>query len=203
MNIHTILEHLASVDPILGRAIDSQKGALAPIIKADSHYYLANLCRSVASQQLSVKAASTIWDRTHSVVSNWNNPVLIVNARDEELRTCGLSFQKISYVKNIAHAVLDGSLDIENLDTMDDRDVCITLTAIKGIGQWTSEMFLIFSLGRQDVFSAGDLGLRNAMAILYSMSSITPAEALQKSKLWAPYRSTASRILWKTLDNQA
>lgn len=202
MNIDTILDYFDTVDPVLavaGRLVKSKMGTLQ---KQPPENYLSDLCESIVSQQLSVKAASTIWSRTHSVVASWNDPRLIMAAHIDDLRACGLSGQKAGYVKNIADAILSGNLHLSRFDEMTDQQTVDELVLVKGIGQWTAEMFLIFSLGRPDVFSGGDLGLRNAMKKLYNLPSITPQEAIAVSEKWSPFRSMASRILWKTLDNE-
>ncbi len=202
MDIDTILDYFETVDPILAQAGREVATKLTLVIKQPSRNYLSDLCESIVSQQLSVKAASTIWARTHGTVRNWNDPNQIISARTEDLRTCGLSGQKIGYVKNIADAVLNQKLHLTRFDEMTDQETINELVQIKGIGQWTAEMFLMFSLGREDIFSSGDLGLRNGIKKLYSLESVTPQSAYEISLKWAPYRSCASRILWKSLDNE-
>jgi DNA-3-methyladenine glycosylase II len=170
--------------------------------KSTEDMYLENLCCSIVSQQLSVKAASTIWARAREAC-NFSSPDNILEVPNDVLRSAGLSGQKINYVKNIAKAVQDGSLPIHTLDTMDDEAVIKTLVTIKGVGRWTAEMFMIFSLGREDVFSAGDLGIRNAMTQMYDGALRYPDDYLQQSLRWAPYRSLACLLLWHSLDNKA
>lgn len=202
MDSATILDKLETLDPILAQAGKQIRPLLTPIIKQPVENYLSDLCESIVSQQLSVKAASTIWSRTHAVIGDWNNPIQILSVELDCLRSCGLSGQKALYVKNIADAVLRHRLHLDSFDSMTDQQVIAELVNIKGIGQWTSEMFLIFSLGRQDIFSGSDLGLRNAIKKLYNLPDLTPQEAIILSEKWSPFRSTASRILWKTLDNE-
>ena len=125
-------------------------------------------------------------------------PKKVATLETEALRACGLSFQKIGYIQNIASAFLSGALSEAFLCTADDAAVIQALTAIKGIGQWTAEMFLIFCLGREDVFSYGDLGLRKGMAWLYDTKSTpSPEFARAVNALWSPYNSTASLYLWE------
>jgi len=202
MNIDRVLGHFRSVDPILAEAGQICAGDLQEIVALHADGYLSDLCESIVSQQLSVKAASTIWSRTHAVVANWNNPEAILGAEAEELRGCGLSYQKVSYVKNIAQAVSDETLHIHDFDSMTDEEISRELIKVKGIGQWTAEMFLIFTLGRQDVFSSGDLGLKNAIKKLYKIDEVTPTIAGEMANKWSPYQSLACRILWKSLDNE-
>jgi DNA-3-methyladenine glycosylase II len=115
------------------------------------------------------------------------------------LRGAGLSGQKVSYVKNIARGMIEGILNPLSYSSIDEAEIIAELVTIKGIGVWTAEMFLIFTLGKQDVFSIGDLGLRNAIKLHYG--DMSPAEMLDLSEKWSPYRSYASLILWKSLDN--
>lgn len=202
MNSDKVLQHFESVDQILAETAKQHLSLLNPIVALKTDGYLSDLCQSIVSQQLSVKAASTIWSRTHAVVANWNDPTLILEADTEDLRSCGLSYQKASYVKNIAQSVAEGSLHVHDFDAMSDEDISRELIKVKGIGQWTTEMFLIFTLGRPDVFSSGDLGLRNAIKKLYGLVEVTPSIASDMAMKWSPYRSTACRLLWKTLDNE-
>ena len=202
MDIDTILDYFETVDPILASAGRNIASRLTLPVRQPSKNYLSDLCESIVSQQLSVKAASTIWARTHGTVSDWNDPHMILLASTQDLRSCGLSGQKISYVKNIAEAILSHKLHLSRFDEMTDQETIDELVQIKGIGQWTAEMFLMFSLAREDIFSSGDLGLRNGIKKLYGLDSITPQIAHELSLKWAPYRSCASRILWKTLDNE-
>lgn len=201
MNIDTILEHFSIVDPILADAGKKMRSSLEPITVVDHTAYLSSLCQSIVGQQLSVKAASTIWQRTHSVIDDWNSPNVILAADNSDLRNCGLSYQKIGYIQNVATAIEEKILHIEQFDSISDEEICRELTAVKGIGRWTAEMFLIFTLGREDIFSAGDLGLRNSIAKLYGFGSVSAEGANNIAKKWSPHRSTASRILWAHLDN--
>jgi DNA-3-methyladenine glycosylase II len=157
---------------------------------------------AIVSQQLSVKAAATIFKRFKELFSQPIPPVNEILAMPEEkMRSAGLSFQKIKYVKAFAQALYDKTLDLESLKNLSDEDVITELTKVKGIGRWTAEMILIFSLKREDIFSLGDLGLRNAVARLYDISRDDLKQIEDISKKWAPHRSLASRYLWKSLEN--
>jgi DNA-3-methyladenine glycosylase II len=118
------------------------------------------------------------------------------------LRAVGLSTAKTKYVKSLAQAIEERSLDLEDLRTKSDEEVITELIKIKGIGRWTAEMFLIFTLHRTDVFSVGDLGLRTAVARLYTIDRDNLSEIQKISEQWSPYRSFAARYLWKSLDNE-
>lgn len=196
----TILSHFRFSDPILYDVILRHENELGSYKKQNAENYMKELCESIVSQQLSVKAAKTIWSRSLLYIKDWNDPHEIINTPELTFREFGLSRQKISYIRNIAQANADGHLHTLKFDRMTDTEIITELTKIKGIGQWTAEMFLIFTLGRPDVFSAGDLGLRNAICWLYQLKSISPVQATELSVRWAPYRSYASRALWLSLD---
>ena len=195
-----IADHLSHNDPILARLVEQYGKDLHTPSQTNSTNFIEELCETIVSQQLSVKAASTIWGRARANVKDWNNPVLILDCDDLVLRQAGLSGQKVSYVKNIARAVMDGTLHPDSYLRLPEQEIIDELVKVKGIGVWTAEMFLIFSLGREDVFSIGDLGLRNAIKKHYGSLD---AEAMQELSLrWAPYRSYASLLLWKSLGNE-
>jgi len=160
-----------------------------------------DLVSNIVGQQLSVKAAATIWGRVQALIGEIA-PKNVLETSDEAIRQAGCSYSKIRYIKNIATVVLDNTLDISNLHSYDDEEIILQLTAIKGVGRWTAEMFLIFSLGREDVFSFGDGGLRNSINRLYSNGTIlSKDEVVVLTDKWKPYRSIASLYLWKNLDN--
>ena len=119
------------------------------------------------------------------------------------MRQAGCSYNKIRYIKNIAEAVTDKSLDLENITQYDNEEIIRQLTVIKGVGRWTAEMFLIFSLAREDVFSFGDIGLLNAANKLYGNGAVLGKdEVMAITESWAPYRSYGCLYLWKSLDNK-
>lgn len=161
-----------------------------------------DIIESIISQQLSVKAAATISHRFKSLYgAKFPTPQQIVDTPDLDIRGRGISFSKIKYIKGVAQAILDGELDLEKLPTLSDEEVLVELVKLKGIGQWTAEMILIFTFRRPDVFSVGDLGLRTAVSKLYGIDR-DDLEAIEKLSLtWSPYRSTVARYLWKSLDN--
>ena len=127
-------------------------------------------------------------------------PTQILAMPEQKIREAGISFQKISYIKNIATAFTNGEIKSDELTKMNDDEVILHLTELKGIGKWTAEMILIFTLNRPDVFSIGDLGLRRAVERLYGISTHT--EILKLSENWKPHRSTASWYLWRSLENK-
>lgn len=152
----------------------------------------ASLIRSVNGQQLSVKAAAAIAGRLAAATENFS-PALIASARPEDLRALGLSWAKVRTVQAIAAAAQSGVIDFAHLAELSDEDVIAALVALPGIGRWTAEMFLIFGLGRPDVFSFGDLALRKALERHYP--GLDHAATVRS---WSPHRSYAARLLWRT-----
>lgn len=162
----------------------------------------ADIVENIIGQQLSGKAANTIIERFEKLVSRPLNPEKILKFSDQQLRDVGMSWAKVKYVKNLSQAVLDGSLDLEKIKTLSDEKVITELIKINGIGRWTAEMVLIFFLKRPDVFSLGDLGLRTAVSKLYNVDKNDLKKIEKISLQWKPFRSLASRYLWKSLDNK-
>ena len=190
---------LAKADPIMG-AVIKRHGILDYELAAD---YLYALLSNVIGQQLSGKAASTIRNRFMGLIDGELTPEKVLQIDDEKLRGAGLSRNKAAYIKNIAQAVTEGRLTLDKLNDMTDTAIIGQLVAIKGIGEWTAEMFLIFSLGRMDVFSKGDGGLARAINNLYGNGAeLSVKERITTAEVWKPFRSLASLYLWRTLDNK-
>lgn len=163
--------------------------------------YFWSLCSSIIGQQLSEKVAPIIESRVKVVLKNELNPESVLSTSDDQLRAAGLSFSKISYLKNVAVAWQSGEINPSALANLTDEEVIAQLIKIKGVGRWTAEMFLIFTLARPDIFSVGDYGLRRAISLAYEIPMETkPKELLELSATWAPNRSLASRLLWRSLD---
>lgn len=161
-----------------------------------------DLIDSIIGQQLSVKAGDTIVSRFKALFHNEVKAEEVLKIPDQHLRNIGISYGKISYIKGVCQAVIDRKIVFENLRELPDEEVISELIQLKGIGRWTAEMFLMFSFGREDVFSLGDLGLRNAVSRLYHVERNDLNAIEQISLKWKPYRSLASRYLWKSLDNE-
>lgn len=180
---------------------------LAALITTIGDYHLdlrtdlfQSLLRSIIGQQLSVKAAQTIWQRTVQLLEKIDAEVLL-NADEGLLRSAGISGSKIKYLKDLSEKVLTEQIILGNLYNLEDEEVILTLTKVKGIGLWTAEMFLIFSLGRQNVLSLGDAGLKRAIRWLYDLDSFPgPAEMLCLGEQWQPYRTVASLYLWEAIN---
>jgi DNA-3-methyladenine glycosylase II len=161
------------------------------------------LLRSIVGQQLSTKAARSIYTRlTELFDGHAPTPRQLLDTDPETVRSVGLSNAKVRYLRDLAEHVEEGELDLEALPELPDEEVSAQLTAIKGLGQWTVDMFLIFHLGRPDILPVGDLGIRRAIQLGYGLDELPkPAEMETIAEPWRPYRSLACLYLWTSLDN--
>jgi len=159
------------------------------------------LLRAIVGQQLSTKAARTIYGRVLDLFGGTTpSPEKLLEASEEDLRACGLSGRKVEYVRDLAAHVLDGELELDRLGELSDEEAIAEIVAVRGLGQWTAEMFLIFHLERPDVLSGGDLGIRKAVQIEYGLKEMPPpARVLEIGEVWRPHRSLASLYLWESL----
>ena len=165
--------------------------------------YFSDLAKNIIGQQLSGKAADTITARVLALMGGSFGTKKIISQSEQSLREAGMSYNKIAYMKNLSRAVLAKSLDLENIEDYGDDEIIAQITAIKGLGNWTAEMFLIFSLARGDVYSLGDGGLSRSVNILYGRGKLLGKEEIKKiSEKWKPYRSLACLYLWKSLHNR-
>src|SRR3712207_3850541 len=156
------------------------------------------LVRSIVGQQLSTKAARTIYERLTALFGGRTpTPRELLDVDPDEIRAAGLSRAKAAYLRDLAQHVEDGELDLELLPELSDEEISEQLIAIKGLGQWTVDMFLIFHLGRPDILPVGDLGIRRAVELGYGLDELpTPAELTKIAEPWRPYRSLACLYLW-------
>ncbi|HEU5114333.1 MAG TPA: DNA-3-methyladenine glycosylase [Candidatus Paceibacterota bacterium] len=163
-----------------------------------------DIASTIIGQQLSGKAADTIFGRFEALFpGKLILPEEILKLRDEQLRACGLSGAKARSIKDLAAKVISGDVNIERLPLLPDEEVMQELTKVKGIGPWTAEMVLMFSLGRTDVFSMGDLVLKKGLMSLYGWKKLPSARTVSKVlNSWSPYRTYAARILWKIEDRK-
>jgi DNA-3-methyladenine glycosylase II len=159
------------------------------------------LLRAIVGQQLSTKAARTIYGRVCELFGGTTpSPEQLLEASEEDLRGCGLSGRKAEYVRDLASHVLSGELELDRLDRLSDEEIVAELVAVRGLGQWTAEMFLLFHLERPDVLSGGDLGIRKAIQVEYGMEAMpAPQKVLEIGEPWRPHRSLASLYLWESL----
>jgi DNA-3-methyladenine glycosylase II len=194
------IEHLSSADKHLAKIIKNI-GSYSIEIRNDSYL---SLVEAIIYQQLAGSAASTIYKRfLNYYKDSIPTPEQILSSSEIDLRAeVGLSRMKIAYLKDLAAHIADGRLKLNSLPSMTDEEVISQLTRVKGIGRWTSEMFLIFCLGREDVLPVTDLGLRNAMKKTYLLGELPkPNTMLEIANPWRPYRSIATWYLWKSLAN--
>jgi DNA-3-methyladenine glycosylase II len=159
------------------------------------------LLRAIVGQQLSTKAARTIYLRVVELFGGATpSPEQLLEASEEDLRGCGLSGRKTEYVRDLARHVLSGELELDRLEQLDDEQVIDEIVAVRGLGLWTAEMFLLFHLQRPDVLSGGDLGIRKAIQLEYGLAEMpTPTRVLEIGEPWRPHRSLASLYLWESL----
>jgi DNA-3-methyladenine glycosylase II len=162
------------------------------------------LLRSVIGQQLSVKAAATIYDRVLELFGGATPPPqALLDADPQALRDAGLSWRKVEYVRDLAAHVLSGELELDRLEELGDEEVIAEITAVRGFGVWSAHMFLIFFLERPDVLPTGDLGIRRAVQVAYGLEELpTPAELEALAEPWRPHRTLASIYLWESLANE-
>ncbi len=193
------LSHFKKTDPTIHKA-----GLEIEIITLTIHPDpFLRLTRTIVGQQLSVKAAQTIFSRFEKLFEKNINPGELLKIPEIKLREAGMSFQKIKYLKDLAQKTLLNEINLHELKNKQNEEVIAELIKVKGIGNWSAEMFLMFSLGREDVFSYGDLGLQNAIKKLYKLRNKPTEKQMEKlTKKWAPYRTYAAMILWRSLDNE-
>jgi DNA-3-methyladenine glycosylase II len=199
-DLQAALDHLTAADPVMARLINER----GPLQLTPTDEYFFTLLDAIAYQQLSSKAAATIVGRIRALLPEGEPPApdAILALPDEALRQAGLSWKKVSYVKDLSQRVHSGELDLAHIAQMDDEEIIKALVAVKGIGRWTAEMFLIFSLARPDVLAVDDYGIQVAMKRLYNLDDLPkPAIMREIAETWKPYRSYASLYLWRSLDN--
>lgn len=197
---------LAAADPAMGALIERLGEIdIATRLRRRSEERPADaygaLLRAIVGQQLSTKAARTIYRRVCEIFGGTTpSPQQLLEASEEELRAAGLSGRKVEYVRDLATHVLDGELELERLGELSDEEAIAEIVAVRGLGQWTAEMFLLFHLERPDVLSGGDLGIRKAVQIEYGLEEMPPpARVLEIGEAWRPHRSLASLYLWESL----
>ncbi|MBL8394982.1 MAG: DNA-3-methyladenine glycosylase 2 family protein [Candidatus Accumulibacter sp.] len=187
---------LARADPVLAGLVGRYAG-VGLVSRGDP---FVTLLRSIVGQQISVKAADSVWARFLAIFSN-PTPVEVLGCPPEALRGCGLSARKVEYVIDLARHFASGQLDVGRWSAMSDEELVTELTTVRGIGVWTAEMFLIFNQLRPDVWPLDDLGLQRAMAIHYYGGERPPRRVLAAhGERWRPWRSVATWYLWRSLD---
>jgi DNA-3-methyladenine glycosylase II len=202
------VSHLRRSDPVLAGVIEAVGRAGSDLGdpragRPDDHY--GALVRSIVNQQLSTKAARSIYLRlTERFDGRTPTPEQVLADDPEELRAAaGLSHAKVGYLRSLAEHVLSGELELERLNELDDERVIAELVAVKGIGVWSAHMFLMFHLQRPDVLPVGDLGIRRAIERAYALPDLPDAATIERiAEPWRPQRTLACRYLWRSLDNE-
>jgi DNA-3-methyladenine glycosylase II len=196
------IKHLKK-DPVMAVLVKAQGPKL---LEPRKNYYL-HLCNAILGQQLSTKVARVIRDRFIGLYDGkFPTPQQILDTPVETFRSIGFSNAKASYVHNVAQFAIEQGMEDKKLNKMSDEEVIDYLTPIKGVGRWTVEMLLMFTMGREDVFAVDDLGIQNAMCALYKIKKADKkkmkAKMLKISEAWSPYRTYACMYLWRSLDNE-
>ncbi|HXL37213.1 MAG TPA: DNA-3-methyladenine glycosylase [Ktedonobacteraceae bacterium] len=189
--------YLSDIDPIMARAIE--RVGLCTLIPNPQLF--ETLVDAIISQQISVKAADAIMGRLraalHAEANGMISPDALLSLEEDTLRAVGLSPQKMRYIRDLTERVVNGELDLERLSELDDEEIIHELVKVKGIGRWTAEMILIFSLGRPDVLPVDDLGFLEGVREAYSLEARpTPKEMRQRGEVWHPYRTFATWYMW-------
>lgn len=193
-----IYTHFKKSDPIL-YSIAQKVSPLEELRTRTNHF--DSLLRSIINQQLSDRVSEILYERLLALLPNGTlKPEELLKIDDEKIRKAGISYSKIKYMKDLANKIILQEIDLSLISRFEDEKVIQELTKVKGIGRWTAEMFLIFSLARQDIFSHGDLGLRRGIEKLYNLKNPSIEKVEEISVKWSPYRTYACIILWRSLD---
>ena len=186
------VDALQKADPLLGVAIE-KIGLIRRVVIPDLFSALVN---AIVGQQISPKAQETVWERVVELLPKMT-PQAVLDIAPEALQKCGMSGRKVSYIRSAAEQICSGAFDIEQLEHCSDQEVCIRLSSLPGIGIWTAEMLLLFSLQRADVFSAGDAGIRKGLCRLHDLANVDDATFAHYKALYSPNGSVASIYLWE------
>ena len=190
-------KHLSRADPVLKKLIKAYPD-MAISSRGDEFQTLA---RAIVGQQISVKAAQSVWNRVCSCLEQKITPEAVVAANRKNLRACGLSDRKTEYIADLAQHFVDGKIHARDWPRMADEEIIAELTDVRGIGRWTAEMFLMFNLLRADVFPLDDLGLQKGMRVAYFKGRKISLQRMKKlGETWRPWRSVATWYLWRSLD---
>jgi DNA-3-methyladenine glycosylase II len=196
---------LAASDPAMAELIErlgerSAETRRRGMPKPDAY---GALLRAIVGQQLSAKAARTIYERVLALFDGKTpSPEQLLAVPEDDLRGAGLSGRKVSYIRDLASHVISGELELDRLEELDDEEVIEEIVAVRGLGRWSAEMFLIFHLERPDVLAGGDLGIRKAVQLIHDLEEMpSPEQVLEIGERWRPHRSLASIYLWESLAN--
>ena len=188
---------LARRDPVMGAIMRRHPGVY---MMARGEPFMT-LARAICGQQISVKAAQSVWNRVCICLEQKITPEAVVAAERKNLRACGLSDRKTEYIADLAQHFVDGKIHARNWPQMSDEEIIAELTDVRGIGRWTAEMFLMFNLLRPDVFPLDDLGLQKGIRVAYFKGRKISLKRMKKlGETWRPWRSVATWYLWRSLD---
>lgn len=201
-NLQAAADHLSAHDPHLAPVI-----ARAGLATMEPHTdYYGALVSSIVSQQLSVKAAAAIQKRFLDLFNGaFPTPEQILAVDTEQLRSIGFSYAKARYIHDLAQHIIDGRITFDRIPSQSNEEIIVELTDVKGIGEWTVHMFLMFCVGRLDVLPVGDLGIKNGVRALYGFEGVPSPDDIRSTAAtynWAPYESVASWYIWHSLDNK-
>ena len=201
VNYRSSVRYLKRTDPVLARVIERVGPCRIQLRNEGTHFQA--LARAIVFQQLSGKAAGTIFSRFNALYPGAEpHPELVLASSDEQLRAVGLSRQKIGYLRDLSSKVSTGALPLDSVEHMTDDDLIAHLVQVKGIGRWTAQMFLMFRLGRPDVLPELDLGIQNAIRRAYRMRKRpTPKQVKRVGAKWSPHSTVACWYLWRSLEN--
>jgi DNA-3-methyladenine glycosylase II len=192
---YDILVHFEKVDPIL--FAEAKRVGFHEMIPRKPEEYFASLCREIVGQQLSNKVARIIFGRFKDLVGEIT-PEQVLSVSDQELRDVGMAWSKVRSIKDLAQKVASKELDLQLLNTLNEEQIAEELIKVKGIGPWTTEMFLMFTLCREDIFSPGDLSLVRGISKIYRIDRPTKEQIQEITNKWKPYRTYASFVLWRS-----
>ncbi len=201
IDLNSAVKHLSKNDKVLSTIIKN----IGIINLTRQKKYFNLLLGSIISQQLSTYAASSIHKRFMDFFKNNPQPEFILRTDDSALRLLGLSNAKVKYVKDLSEKILSGEVKLKGFAKMSDDDIIAELTKVKGIGEWTAHMFLLFTLGRLDILPFGDLGIRKSIMVNYRLKKLPDEKKIKliaKNNNWYPYCSIASLYLWRSLDTK-
>ncbi len=207
MSAETARTALAASDPVMAAIVErigelsiAERNRRRGLAEVDAY---GMLLRTVVGQQVSVKAAAAIYSRVLELFGGATPaPAALLGIEPERLREAGLSGRKVEYVRDLAAHVVSGELELDRFEQMSDEEVATEITAVRGLGEWSAQVFLMFHLERPDVLPVGDLGIRRAVEIEYGLAALPDREELlATAKPWRPHRTLASIYLWETLRN--
>lgn len=196
----SIYAHLAEYDPVMKKLISLYGKLTLP--KEDNLF--KSLAKIIVTQQISAKAGQTILSRLEELLENKFQPDKILLVKDQNYREIGLSYSKINYLKNIAYLIKSGSLDLNKIQELKEEDIKATILKLKGFGEWSADIFLLFGLNKENILVYSDLGIKKSIQKLYNLPVLPDKEKIlkiSKDKSWEPYKSYVCLYLWKSLNN--